>query len=464
LSVSEKLVAKAKPAVFIPTLYFAEGLPYTVVMLMSGIFFKSFGADNIFIGLTSFLGLPWIFKFAWSPLVDFCATKRTWIIVAQFLLAAALTCLAAIAFACTKSLLTTAAIAILAVIAMASATQDVAIDGYYLDVLDEREKALYIGIRSAVYKIAWLFGSGALVYLAGKMSESYGLGMSWAVAFFICAVCLLVCGVFHSFCLPEPGAKVKLDKSISAAEFLTAIGTYFKQPGIAAIVFYILTFRFGDGLMITQSRLYLLDPPEKGGAGLSVADIGIVSGTVGVIFLLIAGIIGSWLISRDGLKRWLWPFCIIQNSVLILYFALAQWPDVFARVGEALLGKWEHPLLPAVYLVNSIEQFAYGLGVSAFMVFLLTTVRSQYKAAHFATASALMALGIMVPGAISGFIQHYVGYANFFLVATIAAVPGMISIFYLPIWRTPEKTSADGTEQGVTDAVSQTGQVGSESK
>lgn len=444
-----------KPGLYIPTLYFAEGLPYTVVMMMSGVFFKSLGADNIFIGLTSFLGLPWILKFAWAPLVDFYATKRGWIVVAQLVLAIVIGGIAAVGFISNHmpfASMVTAAVVVLSLIAMASATQDVSIDGYYLDVLNDEQKAFYVGVRNTAYKVAWLFGSGAMVYLAGKLAETHGIGYGWGIAFGICAAAMLIAGFFHAWYLPKAAASNHPVTVSFGHEFLRAIGTYFSQRGIIPIVFYILLFRLGDALMLKQAPNFLLDPASKGGLGISVSDIGVINGTVGVIALLLGGIVGSWLISRGGLKRWMWPLALIQNSAILLYWMLAAFPERFAH-------------LPAVYAINSVEQFSYGMGVAAYTVFLMTTVRNEYKAAHYATATALMALGMMLPGAISGFLYTMYGYANFFLISFFASLPGIFAIFFLPIWSGDNEDTAMHVDAGGKEhGVSQAGQVGSESK
>jgi MFS transporter, PAT family, beta-lactamase induction signal transducer AmpG len=469
-------MAEKKPGVYIPTLYFAEGLPYTVVMMMSGVFFKSLGADNIFIGLTSFLGLPWILKFAWAPLVDFYATKKGWIVVAQMVLALAIAGLAGVAFfsgAISFDSMVAVAVVALALTAFASATHDVAIDGYYLDVLNDEQKAFFVGVRNTAYKVAWLFGSGAMVYLAGKLAETGGIGLGWAVAFGICALAMLASGIFHSWYLPQTKktwdigevAQARSEKQEHGTvtvswghEFLRAIGTYFAQPGIVPIVLYILLFRLGDALMLKQAPNFLLDPATKGGLGISVADIGIINGTVGVIALLAGGILGSWLISKYGLRKCFWPLALFQNGAILLYWVLAAFPHGFVVQTTAY-----NPHLPAVYVINSIEQFAYGMGVAAYTVFLMTTVRNEYKAAHYATATALMALGLMLPGAISGYLYQALGYANFFLVSFFASLPGIFAIFFLPIWH-DERPIAVGESGGDASGVSKAGQVGSESK
>lgn len=410
--------ASRKPNIYIPTLYFAEGLPYTIVIMMSGVLFKNLGASNEFIGLTSFLYIPWTIKLFWAPLVDLYSSKRNWILASELVLAALIVFIAA-AMLTTQA--TTIALVLLALIAFASATQDIAIDGFYLDALNKSDQAFYVGIRNAAYKIAWLLGSGGLVYLAGKLSEHASVNYGWFVAFGICALVFALLFVFHSFYLPNPkhGSVANRPKALSENRkfFLDAFATYFTQPKILAIVTYILIFRLGDALMLKMAQPFLLDDSTNGGLGISTADVGLIYGTVGTIFLLAGGIFGGFLIAKDGLRKWLLPTAIIQNSAIILYFVLA----------------YLRPQVAWVYAVNSIEQFSYGLGVAAYTVFLLSTVKSEFKAAHYAIATAMMALGIMLPGAVSGYLVSWLGYTNFFLVAFLASIPGIITIYFLPL-------------------------------
>lgn len=480
-------MSNRNPWVFIPTLYFAEGLPYTIVMMMSAIYLKDLGASNELIGLTSLLAWPWTLKFVWAPLVDFFGFKKDWVVVAQLVLSVMLGILAATTISPWP---VQAALALFAISALASATHDVAIDAYYLEALPKNLQALFVGVRNTAYRLAWLFGSGGMVVLAGALQASYGKYNAWMISFGILSAILFVLSAFHKFYLPRhdkaelatsplalSGAQSKealavngaalagrstsmptgLPANVSGAGSTTdstggplgpsepaipnppeignvhpeapgesfmaryghAIVSYFHQPGALAIVFYILLFRLGDALMLKLASPFLLDSVEKGGMGMSVQDVGIVYGTVGVIFLLLGGILGGWLISKGGVKRWLWPTAIFQNAAILLYWLLA------------LL----HPSQTWVYVVNSIEQFAYGLGCAAYTVFMLQTVKQEFKAAHYAVATGMMAAGVMIPGAFSGYIQASMGYSNFFLLSFFAAIPGIIAIFFLPIWK-----------------------------
>ncbi|MGD9682139.1 MAG: MFS transporter [Candidatus Obscuribacterales bacterium] len=441
-----------RPSVYIPTLYFAEGLPYTMVNLMSVVFYKNLGASNTFIGwATSFLYLPWTLKFLWSPLVDVRSTKKRWIVVAQMVLAA-LSLLTAAACFLDNALYVT--VAVFLFLGVASATHDVAIDGYYMDVLDREKQAFFVGIRNAAYKVAWLLGSGGLVYLAGKLAESTTLGVKggWFVAFLSCSVIFLFCSLLHMRILPETGKEIGEEQgkeagegtALSAGKFLSIFLSYLDQPRIEAVVIYILIFRAGDAFMLKMAQPFLLDSPDKGGLGIATSEVGIIYGTVGMLFLLAGGIFGGWLVSRFGLKKCLLPTAVVQNLAILLYYWLATLKPagegilfgvnlsaVLASLGMA--GRWLDASLIYTTLVNSFEQFSYGLGTAAYTVFLLTTVRRDYKAAHYAIATALMALGLMIPGAVSGNIADSVGYEKFFLFSFLVSIPGIITIFFLPL-------------------------------
>ncbi|MBY0357394.1 MAG: MFS transporter [Candidatus Obscuribacterales bacterium] len=442
---------KRNPAIYIPTLYFAEGLPYAIAMSLSTVYFKSLGASNVFIGLATIISLPWTLKFIWAPFVDFIGTKRVWLLVSQLVLALLMLALLTLALSsgASSSQTINISLGLFMLIALASATHDIAIDGYYLDVLKPQEQAFFVGVRNAAYKVAVLFVSGAMVYLAGIVEKQSTVANGWAAAFAALFLCLLFCYSFHFWYLPkyaeatrakapsvdlnadtlpkEDAALIALPQSaqekLDPKKFLTVILSYFEQRSILAIVFYILTFRLGDALLLRQAQPFLMDPLSKGGMNISIQELGLIYGTVGVIFLLLGGIIGGWLLSRDGVKKWLWPTALFQNCAILIYWWLAV----------------NRPSIPVVYVANAIEQFAYGLGVAAYTVFILSTVKSQYKAAHYAVATALMACGQLVPGMLSGYLYESMGYANFFLTSFLLSIPGMISIAFLPIEQ-PEKS------------------------
>jgi len=400
---------------WVSVLYFAEGFPYTVVNLMSVIFLKDLGASNELIGVTSLLYLPWVLKGLWGPVVDLHSTKRRWILSTEIICTLLFLLLALSAL--TPKVLAVS-IALFAVIAFVSATHDIAIDGFYLDALDKDRQALYVGVRSAAYKIAWLVGSGGLVFLAGYCAARSTTITGWAIAFGSGGIIFLMIYLFQLWYLPYPTPFANGHNKVTLKHnFLDAFKTYFTQGRMGWILTYILIFRLGDAFMLKMAPPFLMDTIEKGGLAISTAEIGILYGTVGVIFLLAGGIIGGFIIAKQGLKRWMWPFAFLQNGAIILYWLLAA----------------HKPSLAWVYAVNSFEQFSYGLGVSAYSVFLMRTVLPEYKASHYAITTAFMAAGVMVPGIFSGYLQGWMGYEKFFLMSFLVALPGLATIAFLPL-------------------------------
>ena len=327
-----------------------------------------------------------------------------------------------------------------ALISLTSATQDIAIDGFYLDVLDKSQQALYVGVRNASYQIAWLFGSGAMVSLAGYWMEraqdqQKGLLEGWALAFVVCASLFALATAWHLIALPKlslpkrplsqsEGSNETWQSQLKsrASQFFQVFLSFAQQPRFAIIVLYIVIFRMGDAFSMKMAQPFLLDPVAKGGLAISTAHVGLIYGTVGVAALLVGGLTGGFLVAKFGLKQCLFPTAILQNSAILLYSVLGTLRPGLIAVGMAI----------------GLERFAYGLGTAAYTVFLLSVVKTEYRAAHYAIATALMALGLVLPGALSGYLVNCMGYLNFFLFSFFCSIPGIICIFYLPIRQIPQ--------------------------
>jgi PAT family beta-lactamase induction signal transducer AmpG len=425
---ADKTLKPLRPAVFIPCLYFVEGLPYALVVLVSVIFYKNLGESLTFIGqTTSLFYLPWVLKFIWAPMVDIFGTKRQWIICAQSLLAAIFLLLIPATLGGETLAVTIACFSIMGLI---SATQDVAIDAFYLITLNKAQQSYFVGVRNAVYKMAILFGQCVLVGLVGILHESHNVPVkqAWALAFGVCALICALSSLLNFLGLPKddpapevrtqaiPELVIKQTVDSRLKTFFTIFKTFFDQEKIFWTVTYILIFRLGDALVMKMAPPFLLDTQANGGMGYSDVTLSGVSG-IGVGFLLVGGILGGIAVSRYGLKRTLMPTAIFQNLSIVLYYLLALYKPSFAVVSA----------------FNAIEQFGYGLGTAAYTVFLLSTVKSNYKAGHYALATALMALGIMLPGMISGSLCTSLGYKTFFLVSFLASIPGMLTILMLPL-------------------------------
>jgi MFS transporter, PAT family, beta-lactamase induction signal transducer AmpG len=421
--------------IWVTILYFAEGYPYTLVNQMSIIFFKALGASNELIGLTSILYLPWALKGLWGPVVDVYSTKRRWILGAEIVCAGLFLVLA---IGTLTSHVMIISIVCFAAIAFVSATHDIAIDGFYLDALDKNRQAFYSGFRTTAYRVSWLVGSGGLVFLAGYIADMYlgstgdggekvyrlvhgtihPIHFGWAVTFGISACIFLLIYGFQTWYLPDPRQdRVREKSETTLTQFLNAFRSYFSQNRIGWIVAYVLLIRLGDAFMLKMAPPFLMDTHQKGGLAISTAEIGILYGTVGIVFLLGGGILGGYLVSKQGLKRWLWPTALLQNGSIVLYWILAL----------------TRPSLPWVYAANSFEQFSFGMGVSAFVILLMRTVRPEYRASHYAITTAFMAAGMLIPGIVSGYLQAWMGYPNYFLMSFLVAIPGLITIFFLPL-------------------------------
>lgn len=440
-SLSSDKSFKRNTGLWISVLYFSEGFPYTLVNTMSIVFLKGLGTSNEIIGLTSFFFLPWVVKGFWSPLVDIYGTKRKWILGMEIICIVLFTILAVTTLLPT-SFAVLGAIAILTCIAFTSATHDVAIDGFYLNVLNKDQQAFFVGVRNTAYRIAMLAGGGFFVFLAGKIAESYITGkdaqgtniysqvilpvfgavkplqFGWAIAFGLSALLMTLIYLFQKFYLPYPVTyKTQTEIESPLKGFFNAFPSYFSQDRIGWILAFVLLFRLGDALTFKMATPFLMDPIDKGGMNIGTAEIGILYGTIGVIFLIVGGLLGGFIIAKQGLRKWIWPMAIMQNTTNLLYWQLAM----------------HQPSIVWAYVVNSIEQFTYGLGVAAYTVFLMRTVRPEYKASHYAITTGFMALGVLIPGLYSGYIQKALGYQNYFLLSAFLVIPGMLTIFFLPL-------------------------------
>ncbi|MGJ5632018.1 MFS transporter [Nostoc sp. CALU 1950] len=411
------------PWTFIPTLYFASGIPYVIINTVSVIFYKKLGIDNTQIALwTSFLYLPWVIKMFWGPIVDIYSTKRQWILYTQF---AMFGCLGLIAFSLQLPNFFFISLATLTIGAFISATYDIATDGFYLLALSPEQQALFVGIRSLFYRMAVIFGSGILVVLAGQLEVSLNnIPLSWTIAIGFSALILAILFISHRLILPLPESDEQRQiKTRENIPFWSIISSYFAQDKIINILAFILLYRLGEAMLVKIASLFLLDKPEVGGLGLSTSDVGLVYGTFGVISLICGGILGGLLISKYGLKKCIFPMALALNLPDIFYVYMA----------------YSKPSLTLVYPLVSLEQFGYGFGFTAFSVYLMYICQGEYKTSHFAISTGIMALGMMLPGLISGYLQKVFGYPLFFILVCLLTIPGMIALFFIPLKEEPKR-------------------------
>ena len=404
---------KKNPWSWIPTLYFAEGLPYVLVMTVSVIMYKNLGISNAEIAFyTSWLYLPWVIKPFWSPFVDLLKTKRWWITTMQLLIGAGL---AGIAFFLPTTFFFQATLAVFWLMAFSSATHDIAADGFYMLALNESEQSLFVGIRNIFYRIATITGQGLLIVLAGMLEKWTGnIPYAWSLVFFVCAGLFIAIGLYHSYQLPKPTT----DKGASLGSLGNLFKTFFQKKGIVLSLAFILLYRLGEAQLAKLASPFLLDNPEMGGLNLSTEQVGIVYGTIGVIALLTGGIIGGIVASKHGLKKWLWYMVAAMNvpNLVYVYLAFVQ-PENFWVISSCV----------------AIEQLGYGFGFTAFMLYLIYVAQGPYQTAHYAICTGFMALGMMLPGMIAGWLQEMMGYNWFFVWVCLCTIPGIILAGFLPI-------------------------------
>ncbi|MGC8729038.1 MAG: MFS transporter [Elusimicrobiales bacterium] len=401
------------PWFYVPTTYFAEGLPYVTVNTIVVILYKKLNVPNEIIAfLTSWLFLPWTVKFLWGPVVDTVSTKRKWIIYTQLLIS--LVSLLS-AFFLSSSYFLYITLSLFMLMAFMSATHDIAVDGFYMLSMDEKKQAFFVGIRAFFYRLAMLFSSSVLLIYVGKLEKNTGnIVGSWQICLGIVAIIMAVLFLYHTVILPFPESDSP--KKINWSEFADAFVSYFKIEKIWLAIAFIILYRFGEAMLLKISPLFMLDPIEKGGLGLDTDIYGRVYGIFGLISLILGNILGGIAISRWGLKKCIWPMALMLNIPDLVYVYMAY-----------------HNTLPLkfVYVLVSMEQFGYGLGITAFMFYLIQITGEKYKTAHFAISTSIMAMGLMIPGMFSGKLQVAVGYPVFFIIVCIATIPGMILIPFL---------------------------------
>lgn len=395
---------KINPWFWIPTLYTAEGVPYVIVMSVATVMYQRLGLSNAEIALyTSWLYLPWVIKPFWSPIVELLKTKRWWILTMQFFIGAAL---GGLALSLQAPDFIKWSLIMLWLVAFNSATHDIAADGFYLIALNHREQAFYVGIRSTFYRIASIMGQGMLIMFAGMLESRYQPAKAWTIVFTIASVVFILLFFYHLSYLPkvkEQNTQQATSVSLVLKDSFNTFISFFQKPQICVALAFMLLYRLPEAMLVKICQLFLLGDPETGGLGLSTGDVGMVQGTVGVIGLTLGGILGGILVERHGLKRWLWPMVLAITLPDSVYIALAYFQPTDIN--------W-------IALSVFIEQFGYGFGFTAYMLYLIYFSKGKSSTAHYAFCTGIMALGMMIPGMFAGYLQESVGYLNFFIITT----------------------------------------------
>ena len=424
---------KLSPWFWIPTLYFAQGIPYFIVNNISVIMFTKMGVPNGDMAMfTSLLYLPWMIKPFWSPFVDIFKTKRWWTVVMQILMTIAFTFTIFSIPTPTAEMLATQStpismfyvtLILFVITAFASATHDIAADGFYMLALKQNEQAAFVGIRSTFYRLSSIFGQGVLVALAGLIENNTGnIPMSWRITMIVTAVIFAICSLYHTFMLPRPTtdtSSLKDEKPTVGAifmEFGRTFATYFKKSGVWLAIVFMLLYRLPEAFLIKMCMPFLVASKDMGGLGLSTAEVGVVYGTIGVLFLTIGGILGGLFASKLGLKKSLWTMagCMTLPCLTFVYLAI-----------------WQPESLVLTSIAIAIEQFGYGFGFTAYMLYMMYFSEGELKTSHYSICTAFMAMSMLIPGMFAGYIQEALGYVDFFWMVIICCIATLLVTFFV---------------------------------
>lgn len=422
---------KISPLAWIPTLYFAQGIPYFIVNNISVLMLAKMGVPNGKMALfTSLLYLPWMIKPIWSPFIDILKTKRWWIISMQIIMSAAFILLTltiphpdatTIASGNTPISMFTITLLLFIITAFASATHDIAADGFYMIALNQSQQAAWVGWRSTFYRLSSIFGQGVLVWIAGTIEKNTSnIPLSWKITLLVTAVLFTLISLYHTFIIPKPQGdtsvldidnKKRENTKISAMDIIIEFGrtfkTYFMKPGVLLAIVFMLLYRLPEAFLIKMCTPFLVASKEVGGLGLSTQDVGWIYGVVGVFFLTIGGILGGTFASKKGLKKSLW----IMAAFMTLPCATFVYLSMFQPTNTI-----------AICASLAIEQFGYGFGFTAYMLYMMYFSEGEHKTSHYAICTAFMAASMLLPGMVAGYIQEVIGYKYFFIMVMICCI------------------------------------------
>jgi PAT family beta-lactamase induction signal transducer AmpG len=417
----EEIAVPLRPARWVPTLYFAEGLPFVAIAVVSTLMYKDMGISDAQIALwTSLVMLPWTLKPVWGPLLEMFKTKKHFVIATQFISGVGFGLLA---LTLPLEGFFRYSLALFAVIAFNGATHDIAADGVYINVLSEKLQAQYVGWQGAAYNIAKIFSQGALVFLAGQLEETVGIVQAWMIVMGVFGGILLLLSLYHGRVLPSGGAATQV-KSLREgfATLWDVLRTFFQKQYILWGIAFIILYRFAEGQAIKIVPLFLKAARENGGLGLTTSEIGIVYGTFGAAAFVVGSILAGYFTAGRGLRKSLFILCCFFNIPFAVYAYLAlMQPTSLVVIGCAVI----------------FEYFGYGFGFVGLTLFMMQQIApGKYKMAHYAFATGIMSLGMMIPSMVSGLISDWLGYRTFFIWVVFATLPSFLMTWLVPFRKT----------------------------
>lgn len=438
---NEKMNAhhRRSPITWIPTAYFAMGLPFVFLNMVTVLMFKGLGVEDKLITFwTSLILLPWTLKPLWSPFLELFKTKKFFVIATQLITGITF---GLVAFSLQLPHFFSIAIGLLAVIAFSGATHDIACDGVYMSELSTSDQAKYIGWQGAFYNIAKIVATGGLVYLAGYLIEMYSAGVtdgvavlsanrkSWMIILAAMCVVMVVLGIYHMFMLPSGGSTaVQKKRSVheTATELVNVLLDFFSKRHIVYYIFFIILYRFAEGFVMKIVPLFLKAGRDMGGLGLSEKEIGLYYGTYGAAAFVLGSLLAGYYISARGLKKTLFSLCCIFNIPFMVYALFAAFqPESGILICSGII----------------FEYFGYGFGFVGLTLFMMQQVApGKHQMAHYAFASGIMNLGVMIPGMLSGWVCETLGelfnkpggYEPFFIFVLIATIPAFLITYFVP--------------------------------
>ncbi len=399
---------------WVPSLYFAQGIPYVLVNTVSVILYTKLGVSNAEIAFyTSWLYLPWVIKPLWSPIVELYKNNRYWIVLLQFITGLFILCAA---YAIQLPIFLQLTLSIFLIVAFSSATHDIAADGFYIQSLEHSKQAQFLGIRSTFFRAAMIVGQGVLVMLAGYLEVKFqgvpgGIAHAWSVTFAAIGSVYILFSIYHYFALPKVNPNHFDSNNLKdiVAGFINTFRSFFKKPGIQTAILFLLIYRFGEAQLVKLAAPFLLDKRIAGGLELTTSEFGFAYGTVGILALTIGGILGGVYSSKRNFRQVIFLMFLSINIPHILYILLAY-------------------LQPTnLYVINAfiaMEQFGYGFGFTAYLLYMIQLSDGEHQTAHYAICTGFMALSMMIPGLFSGWLQSQLGYKLFFVWVLVTMLPG----------------------------------------